>query len=247
MIAGSGIASSGVADSPTYIRGLTLHFQAGSYEVDGNDMGLLHDRILAFDKGSYSVSGEDMELLYNRVLAFQKGSYEITGNDLQLLYNQVLEMQKGTYSITGYDFDFEYINYLLELQAGSYSIDGNDLQLLYNRVLALQKGSYTLTGYDLELIRALLRAKLARISVSRSGTSATVTLENFESGDLWNIYRAPVDDSGTGTYTKVKDSHSSATFSDTVSSGQRYKWRGAITFDVFGEQQKSRPIFSNPG
>lgn len=203
MIAGSGIASSGVADSPT-----------------------------RFSIVAYMVA--------------QQGSYAITGQDVELLYNRVLEAQQGTYTLTGQDVDLVYVIATLTAQSGSYSLDGQDVELLYHRLLEAQQGSYTLTGFDVDLVRGLLRAKLAKISVSRSGTSATVTLENFSSGDLWNIYRAPVDSSATGTYTKVKDSHSSATFNDTgLTSGQRYKWRGAIIFADFPEQQKSRPRFSN--
>lgn len=174
------------------------------------------------------------------------GTYTLSGQDVELLYNRVVEANTGSYTVTGNDVELFYIIATLVATTGNYSTVGQDVELLYNRVLEAATGSYTLTGFDVDLIRSLARAKLAKISVSRSGTSATVTLENFESGDLWNIYRAEVDSSATGTYTKIKDSHSTASYSDSgLTSGTRYKWRAAITTTNFGEQQRSRPRFSN--
>lgn len=174
------------------------------------------------------------------------GSYTITGKDVDLLVNRLLTASKGAYTVSGKDVELLYIIATLVAQKGSYNVTGRDADLLFDRLLDAAKGAYTLTGYDADLIRALGRAKLAKISVSRSGTSATVTLENFESGDLWNIYRAEIDSSATGTYTKIKDSHSTSSYSDSgLTSGTRYKWRAAITYTNFGEQEKSRPRFSN--
>lgn len=110
-------------------------------------------------------------------------------------------------------------------------------------------------------------AKLAKISVSRSGTSATVTLENFEAGDEWNVYRA--NKSGDGTYSQVASDHDSATFGDTgLTSGDKYSWKASMIGRIgsnevintstevintsteiiggFQEQQRSTPRYSNP-
>lgn len=111
-------------------------------------------------------------------------------------------------------------------------------------------------------------AKLAKISVSRSGTSATITLENFSAGDEWSIYRAPKGDGDSGQHSLLKAAHDSATYSDSgLTSGNKYSWRAAISiaqstevFDTSTEvfdsstefffknvaNQKSSPRYSNP-
>jgi hypothetical protein len=124
---------------------------AGEFTIAGDDVGLLHNRVVAPTSGEYSIAGDSIGVLHNRVLAPTLGEYSLSGDSVALLHNRLIVPDTGSYAIAGDAIGLLH-NIVIVPTTVEYLIAGDSIGLLHNLIVSPGPGEYAIVGDDIGLL-----------------------------------------------------------------------------------------------
>ena len=135
--------------------GYDLIGDTGTFNITGNQIDLLLNRVLSADSVSFAITGQDADLSYIRGynINAESGSFNISGNTAGIILNRVLGAESGSLNITGQDADLSYtVGYRINAESGNISITGQDVTFLRDYVMAAGSAEVNINGQNATLL-----------------------------------------------------------------------------------------------